>query len=131
MADTPVSVLFRPVGPRELKLIEESGYCRFPLRLPFQPIFYPVLNEQYARQIARTWNATKPDTGYRGFVTRFSVRADFLEEFEVRTVGGRIHQELWIPAERLDELNDAIVGRIEVTAEYRGGPGQEVREIAK
>jgi hypothetical protein len=50
-------VLFRPTGPHELALIEESGYSAFPPRLFWQPIFYPVLNEAYATQIARDWNA--------------------------------------------------------------------------
>lgn len=55
MNDT--TVLFRPVGPAELKLIAETGYREFPPRLPGQPILYPVLNEEYATQIARDWNA--------------------------------------------------------------------------
>jgi hypothetical protein len=48
-----VTVLYRPVGPKELKLIESSDYREFPPRLPEQPIFYPVLNEEYAAAIAR------------------------------------------------------------------------------
>jgi hypothetical protein len=52
-----VTVLYRPVGPKELELIKESGCREFPSRLPGQPIFYPVLNEEYAVQIARDWNA--------------------------------------------------------------------------
>jgi len=40
--------LFRPVGQAEYELIEQSGFKRFPPRLPEQPIFYPVLNEKYA-----------------------------------------------------------------------------------
>ena len=47
-----VTILFRPVGPKELPLIAASNYREFPPRLPEQPIFYPVLNEEYARQIA-------------------------------------------------------------------------------
>jgi hypothetical protein len=47
------------------------------------------------------------------------VRKAFLERFEVQTVGGSEHQEYWIPAEDLEELNRNIVGRIEVIAEYR------------
>jgi hypothetical protein len=47
------TVLYRPVGPEELALIEQSGYRAFPARLLCQPIFYPVLNETYAVQIAR------------------------------------------------------------------------------
>jgi hypothetical protein len=53
-----LSTLFRPVGPRELELIQESGCRAFPPRLRRQPIFYPVLNRAYAEQIARDWNST-------------------------------------------------------------------------
>jgi hypothetical protein len=112
--------LFRPVGPRELALIRELEWRAFPPRLAPQPIFYPVLTEQYARQIARDWNATRPDTGYRGFVTRFRVDATYAERFPVQVVGGRQHQELWVPAEELPEFNAHIVGEIEVIAAYQG-----------
>jgi hypothetical protein len=37
--------LHRPIGPKELQLIEQSGWTKFPPRLPEQPIFYPVMNE--------------------------------------------------------------------------------------
>jgi len=40
--------LYRPGGPKELALIEASGWKEFPPRLPEQPIFYPVINEEYA-----------------------------------------------------------------------------------
>jgi hypothetical protein len=82
-----------------------------------------VLNEEYAAQIARDWNARSASTGYRGFVTRFRVPADYLSRYEVQTVGSRIHQEYWIPAEELPELNRSIVGLIEVIAEFRGPSG--------
>ena len=45
-------ILYRPVGTAELELIHKSGDKEFPPRLPEQPIFYPVLNEQYACEIA-------------------------------------------------------------------------------
>ena len=45
-------ILYRPVGEQELALIRESKYTAFPPRLPEQPIFYPVLSEQYAAEIA-------------------------------------------------------------------------------
>ena len=48
--------LYRPVNQAELDLIEASGWRAFPPRLPEQPIFYPVLNEEYAIQISRDWN---------------------------------------------------------------------------
>jgi hypothetical protein len=114
--------LFRPVGVRELELIRMSGMREFPPRLPAQPIFYPVLNEEYAVEIARDWNTRDAASGYAGFVTRFAVHASFLAEFEVQTVGASRHQEYWIPAERLTELNRSIVGAIEIVAEFRGAP---------
>jgi hypothetical protein len=117
--------LFRPTGPTELGLVEASGWRAWPPRLPEQPIFYPVLVEEYARKIARDWNATKAETGFRGFVTRFEVRADYLGAYEVQTVGASWAREYWIPAEEIDSLNAAIVGRIEVIAAYEGGPGLE------
>jgi hypothetical protein len=107
--------LYRPVGPRELKLIEESGFKRFPKRLAQQPIFYPVMNEEYAIQIARDWNV--PASG-SGFVTKFSLPAVFLKRYEVQNVGGIVHDELWVPAEELEDFNDHIVGNIEVTRSF-------------
>ena len=76
--------LFRPVGQHELDLIIASGNREFPPRLPEQPIFYPVLNEAYAVQIARDWNAKYNDPK-RGFVTRFAIRKTFLDRYEVHT----------------------------------------------
>lgn len=109
------TTLYRPVGPKELKLIEDSDWTAFPPRLPEQPIFYPVTNEPYAIRIARDWNV--PASG-SGFVTRFEVDSKYLEKFEVQTVGGREHTELWVPAEELEEFNRNIVGKIEVTQRF-------------
>lgn len=113
------TTLYRPVGPRELELIRASDFRSFPPRLPEQPIFYPVLNEEYAAQIAREWNAKDPQSG-AGYVTRFQVRTDYLSQFEVHTVGSRIHQEYWIPAEQLHTFNENLLGLIEVIAEFHG-----------
>ncbi len=111
------TILYRPVGPKELELIAASGFREFPPRLPEQPIFYPVLNEEYARQIAQDWNVKASGSG---FVTRFAVRSEFLARYPVQKVGGSIHQELWIPAEDLAAMNRNIVGKIEVIAEFIG-----------
>jgi hypothetical protein len=109
------TTLFRPVGPKELALIAASDFREFPPRLPDQPIFYPVLNEEYARQIARDWNVKASGAGY---VTRFQVVSSLLERYPERIVGGAMHRELWVPAEELAEFNRQIVGKIEVIAEY-------------
>jgi hypothetical protein len=124
MKEEQTVTLFRPVGLGELELIRASGFREFPPRLPEQPIFYPVLNEEYATQIARDWNA-RHNSDRRGFVTRFRVRAEFLKGYEVKTVGGSVHQEYWIPAEELTEFNRNIVGAIEVVAEYSAAAGQK------
>lgn len=111
--------LFRPVGQKELDLIREAGWRRFPPRLSWQPIFYPVLSEQYAVQIARDWNVKDPNSGHVGYVLRFHVRKSCITQFETHTVGDREHVEYWIPAEELERFNEAIVGPIEVIHEFR------------
>jgi len=114
--------LYRPVGTKELELIAAAEHRAFPPRLPFQPIFYPVLTESYAVEIARHWNTKDGASGYAGYVTRFAVDAAFASRYPVQTAGARRHQELWVPAEELEEFNRHIVGPIEVIAEFRGEP---------
>ena len=108
--------LWRPVGPKELALIEQADFRAFPPRLPEQPIFYPVLTEDYAVKIARDWNVKASGAG---FVTRFDVRKEYLERYAAQEAGGRAHREYWIPAEDLPGFNAAIVGKIVVTREFR------------
>jgi hypothetical protein len=109
--------LYRPIGAYELEKIAASGYRAFPPRLPEQPIFYPVLNERYAAEIARSWNTRDAASGRIGHVTRFRVRAAHLARYMIQ-VAGAAHHEYWIPAEELNAFNDAIVGPIEVIATY-------------
>ena len=113
MNRSDIIILYRPVGTAELKLIEESGFILFPPRLPEQPIFYPVLNEKYAREIAERWNV-KDTPDHKGYVTRFEIDDEYFSQFEVQTVGRSYHQELWIPAEELDTFNQHIIGEIQV-----------------
>jgi len=114
---TETVTLYRPVGTAELRLIEGLAWSGFPPRLPEQPIFYPVTNEAYARQIAQDWNARDNDDR-KGFVTRFAVTAAFLAAYEPKVVGGREHEEYWIPAEDLAAFNAALIGPIELIASY-------------
>lgn len=112
--------LYRPVGLTELRLIQESGNRKFPPRLEWQPIFYPVLNQAYAEQIAVEWNTKDEFSGFAGFVTSFDLPDDCLNQFPIQNVGGDIHNELWIPAERLEEFNNKIVGEIRLVASFFG-----------
>ncbi len=110
-----VITMYRPVGPVELQLVRDSGNKLWPPRLPDQPIFYPVTNQKYAAEIAQQWNVR--DSGY-GAVTRFSVRREFADRYDVQQVGASHHTEWWIPADDIDELNRNIVGSIEVIEEF-------------
>ncbi len=114
--NTEIIMLYRPVGPRELALIAASGFREFPPRLPEQPIFYPVLNEEYANDISRKWNVRDYGAGY---VTRFHVRKEFAAKYPVQIVGDSTCKELWVPAEELPAFNANIVGLIEVITEYK------------
>jgi len=107
--------LWRPTGPAELALVAAADWRAWPPRLPDQPIFYPVLNEDYATRIARDWNVKASGAGY---VTRFEVRKSFLDRYSVQQAGGQTILEYWIPAEDLEELNANIVGQIEVVSEF-------------
>ena len=115
---TETVTLYRPTGANELKLVEASGFKRWPPRLSGQPIFYPVTNERYAKEISIKWNVRAKGIGY---VTRFEVKKSFMDAYDIQTVGASYHTEWWIPAEKLEELNDNIVGLIEVIGEYHTG----------
>jgi hypothetical protein len=112
----PTTVLWRPTGPEELELVRRSGWRAWPPRLADQPIFYPVLDEEYAIMIARDWNV--PNSGV-GYVTSFRVDSEFLRRYPVQQAGGKTILELWVPAEELDEFNVHLVGVIEVVHEFR------------
>jgi hypothetical protein len=114
------TTLFRPVGLHELALIWDSGMRDFPPRLPHQPIFYPVINAEYARQIARDWNTRDANSGFAGFVTEFVVDAAYIAKFAPHVVGASQHQEYWIPSEELSAFNKSITGKIRVQEGFFG-----------
>ena len=119
-----LTTLYRPTGEVELLLVAESAFSVWPPRLPEQPIFYPVTNEDYAVQIARDWNAKEDATG---FVTAFEVRSAYLDRFDRQVVGdAQVHTEYWIPAKNLPECNAEIVGSIRVIGAFRGNPPTEL-----
>ena len=113
--DDDTTTLFRPVGADELRLVEQSGFRAFPPRAE-QPIFYPVLTEEFALKIVREWLI--PDLG-AGYITRFKVQRAFLSRYQIQNAGGPALQEYWIPAKDLAEFNQNIVGPIEVIRQFR------------
>ena len=109
------TVMYRPTGPNEYKLVKELGFRAWPPRLEGQPIFYPVTNEKYATEITQQWNVKDDKIGY---VFRFLVKTEFARLYKVEKVGGAHHTEWWIPAEHLDKLNENIIGELEIIGEY-------------
>jgi hypothetical protein len=113
--------LYRPVGAGELAAIESLAWRRFPPRLAEQPIFYPVLNFDYAEQIARDWNS-RHEPSHVGYVLEFDVGDAVAQRYPVQTAGAaNLHRELWVPAEELESFNDGIEGEIRLIATYRQG----------
>lgn len=112
--------LYRPVGEKEMILIIESEFSKFPPRLEWQPIFYPVLNEQYACDIASQWNTTDEFGNYLGIVTKFEISEDEFLKYKVENVGAKHSNELWVPSENLEQFNKSIIGKIEVTKIFVG-----------
>ena len=111
-------ILYRPVGLQELALIYDSDMKAFPARLPQQPIFYPVFQLEYARQTASDWNAKNGQ--FAGYITQFKVEDEYVDKFEEHTVGGSQYQELWVPAEEVEEFNRHITGPIKVLEAHFG-----------
>jgi hypothetical protein len=92
----------------------------FPPRLPQQPIFYPVTNIDYARQIACDWNTKDEKSGFAGYISAFDIDSSYLSNFEPHTVGSSEHVEYWISANELDSFNEAIRGRIRLEEGFFG-----------
>lgn len=112
--------LYRPIGEKELILIAENNYKAFPPRLEWQPIFYPVLNEEYAAEIASKWNTTDEFGNYLGFVTKFEITEEEFKKYKVENVGGKIHNELWVPSKDLEIFNQNIITKIEIIKVFIG-----------
>lgn len=112
--------LYRPIGEKELVLIAESDFQEFPPRLDWQPIFYPVLNEEYAIEIASKWNTVDDFGNFLGFVTKFNISEEEYKKHKVECVGASLHQELWVKSEELSRFNSEIIGAIEIVKVFVG-----------
>lgn len=109
--------LYRPTGKIERSLVFDTNMKAWPPHLSDQPIFYPVLNQAYAEQIARDWNTKF--ASFAGFATSFEVD-DYISRFKPEQVGGKEHLELWIPAEELDTFKHHIRSPISVVTAFYG-----------
>ena len=113
-------ILYRPIGKKEYDLIKLDNFEKFPPRLSWQPIFYPVLNQEYAEKIAREWNTKDENSDFIGIVTQCNVNDEYIHIFEKHIVGSSICEELWVPSEELDEFNKNIIGKIEIIRVFYG-----------
>jgi len=120
--------LYRPVGQIELDLIKGSGNKSFPPRLSWQPIFYPVLDYDYACKIALDWNTKDEVNGSVGYVTQFEIPEEYFARFETQNVGDKNHNELWVPAEKLEEFNSKIINGITVIKTFYGPSYTGIKE---
>lgn len=112
--------LYRPVGFKEMNLILDTGCKRYPKRLPTQPIFYPVLNQEYAIEIAKKWNTKDINSNFVGYITEFSIDDKYISKYKVHIVGASKHAELWIPSEDLQTFNAHIIIPIRISHAFYG-----------
>lgn len=105
---------YRPAGQRELDLIANSEYQRWPCRQPNQPIFDPVVtNEEYALELTQ-WHS---DTAGIGYLTKFDMSLDYISRQKFKSVDDKVHSEWWVGPQELEEFNNNIIGKIEVIEE--------------
>ena len=111
-------ILYRPMNADELRLVYEMGMRGFPPRKPEQPIFYPVLNLEYANEISQRWNTEGQSAA--GYVGQFNLDDGYSARFELQKVGTIHHVELWVPSEELSEFNKHIISEIKIVSAFFG-----------
>lgn len=107
--------LYKSLTPAQFAAVIRSGWREFYIESPEQTVFYPKLYREYAEMIARTFNLAHYQAAY---VVEFSVRADFLVNFEIKSVAYEEHKEYKIPVDQLPLLNRNLIGLIEVVSAF-------------
>lgn len=108
-------LLFKSLNPAQLARVIASDWRLLYPDTAQQQIFYPKVNIHYAEQIARQWDARRYAAGY---VVKFLVSADFLGRYELQTVAYAEHREYKVPITELDQLNENIIGKIELVSAF-------------
>lgn len=91
-------------------MIQQTGFKHFPARLPGRHVIHPVLNKQYASELA----AKQDPNSYRNYVLEFEVDDNYISWFEIKNKDTEYRKELSVPAEQMDEFNSHIDGLISV-----------------
>ncbi|WP_163832084.1 hypothetical protein [Spartinivicinus ruber] len=110
------TALFRPIGPEQFEALKNLGFSQIPSHVFGQKFFYPLLHESFAKQIAQEWYLPKHGQAY---VIRLEIASSYLEQFEVKRIGGPEHTEYRIPIEEQTNFSRELVGNIEIVAEYQ------------
>jgi hypothetical protein len=104
--------LFRSVGEKEFRLIQQNGFKSFPARMPGRRGMNLASDKEYAMQIA----AKRSNEDRRNYIVEFEADDNYLSWFSTKTTDG--HQEFNIPAEQIDEFNSHITGLISVVGVF-------------
>lgn len=107
--------LYRPATPQQLQQVADQQWQAFGTASLYQQYFYPMLYREYARLIARRWNARQHG---QGFVLACRVDAAWLERFPVQTIATERQREYCIPARHLAGFNAHLHGRIRLIDVY-------------
>jgi len=104
--------LFRAVGEKEFRLIQQNGFKGFPARMPGRRKMNLAPDKEYAMQIALKRNTEDR----RNYILEFEADDNYIFWFGTKTADG--HQEYNIPAEQIDEFNSHITGLISVAGVF-------------
>ncbi len=103
-----ISILYWAVNENQYTLIENNNFESFP-NINFD--FYPVFEEKYAIEIAEYW--IKMKTYDLAFVLAFFVDSTLL-------IDDHKGIKEWWAGVSTTQVNENLVGRIEVVAEFKG-----------
>lgn len=107
--------LYRPATPRQRDSIARNGWRHFDELSLYQGCFYPMLHPDYARLVARRWNAREYGAG---FVLAFRADRQWLSQFQPQTLATETQLEYCIPARCLADFNHHLHGRIRVVESF-------------
>lgn len=109
------------MGLPELAQALDADAKAFPDRSPERPTFVLALSFEHAQRLASERHPAEAASGFAGFVADFDLDADYARRLEVRLVGEPVqHREIWLPADRLRELNTQLRSRIRTRAAFYG-----------
>lgn len=105
--------LYYPISEKQLPLIAGSQFKQFPYRFFGQKPLCPILSKEYALRVASepsNWSMQKTQFVY---ILRFLVQIDHIRKYIQGDIDNP-NTRIVIPGNYITQLNNAIVGFIEV-----------------